>query len=116
MHFVTPDCKQLGSYSVCLLHAHPVQVGMQLLPVCCTFGGVRKEHEDDGGQNWLIWGGVFLPWFILVVCPRPCIPPHTTLCACSEEIAFHRGKMSLLLISVWVAYLIAKQMANPCLK
>lgn len=61
MHFVTPYCKQLGSYSVCLLHAHPVQVGMQLMPV----GGGGKEHDDDGGQNgqnWFIWVGFFLCW------------------------------------------------------
>lgn len=51
MHFVTPYCKQLDSYSVCLLHAHPMQVGMQLLPAYCMFGAGEKEHEDDGGQN-----------------------------------------------------------------
>lgn len=60
-------CKHLGNYSVCLLHAHPVQVGMQLLTVCCTCGGVGKEHEDDGGQNgqnWLTLGGFYF-YFLL---------------------------------------------------
>lgn len=94
---------------------------MQLLPAYCMFEGGEKEHEDDGGQNErnpVNFGWVFfvLVRFILVVCPLPHIPPHPTPCACSEDIAFHRGKMSLLLISVWVAYLIANQMANPCLK
>lgn len=72
MHFVTPYFKQLDSYSVCILHAHPVQVEMQVLPACCMFGGVGKEHGDDGGQNgqnWFIlgrtgsfWVGFFLLW------------------------------------------------------
>lgn len=40
----------------------------------------------------------------------------STLCAWSEEIQFHRGEMSLSLISDWVACLIATQMAHPRLE
>jgi len=38
------------------------------------------------------------------------------LCACSEEMTFPLCEMLLLLISDWVAYLVATQMAHPCLK
>lgn len=44
---------------------------MQLLPVCCTFGDVGKEQEDDGGQNgqnWFILDGVFCPGEVYFGC------------------------------------------------
>lgn len=54
------------SNSVRLPHAHPMQVGMQLLPACCVFGGGGKEHEVDVGKNGQKnWFG--LVWFSLVL-------------------------------------------------
>lgn len=91
------------------VRAHPVQVGMQLLPACSVFGGDGKEDEvhvgQNGQKNWfgLTFDGVFCLFLI------------STMCAYSEEIAFHRGEMSLLLISDLVAYFIASQMAHPSL-
>lgn len=45
MHFVTPACKQLGSYSVCLLHAHLVQAGLKLLPFVAHLEVLEKSMK-----------------------------------------------------------------------
>lgn len=57
---------------------------------------LKKGHEDDdgqNGQNWLILDGFFCFGEIYFGClSSPLHPPHPTLCACSEEIAFNGGE------------------------
>lgn len=85
MHFLTPYCKQLGSYSDILLSPSSSCAGRNAITAC--FLHIWRFWKRAWGWWWPEWaelvhfGWVFvaLVRFILVVCPLPRIP-HTQHC------------------------------------